>query len=65
MVQAGEQDLQSVADTAIGNQTFTGSYNISGVIAVMVQVFFFFVLVAPGNLPSPSMLTKLISINCN
>lgn len=36
-----EQDLQSVADTAGGNQIFSGSYNISGEIAVIVQDFLF------------------------
>lgn len=32
-----ERALQSVADTAVGSQTFPGSFNISGVIAVIVQ----------------------------
>lgn len=35
-----EQELQSVADTAVGSQKISGSFNISGVIAVIVQVFF-------------------------
>lgn len=39
--QQAEQALQSVADTAVSSQTFSGSFNISGVIAVIVQVFFF------------------------
>lgn len=35
-----EQAPQSVADAAVGSQTFSGSFNISGVIAATVQCFF-------------------------
>lgn len=76
-----EQAQQSVADAAVGSQTFSGSFNISGVIAATVQC-----PCPPGSpfkktkkqkngvlcwwhwlnfLLSLSLLAKLISINCN